>query len=156
MWALIALLSVLAIPACTNGRNTPDPGGAGSPELEARAIWRACSDVACLGAPILIKADVGDDVRAEIAKLSDEVRYVTIAEVETMAEPGARFPDGATLFGKDDARELKGPGIVGVDVSVSKGPGDFFAQTYLFEWNGAVWVDITSDAIGVTVTSAVS
>jgi len=47
-------------------------------------------------------------------------------------------------------------GVVGVDVSMVRGDGEFRTQTMLFMWDGSSWVDATSEDTGVTVTSAVS
>ena len=153
------MLVAIVLTSCTDGGSSqaiPSIDDGVGATLRARAIWRACSDVLCPGAPILVDASIPGDVRAELSQFTDEIQYVTTAEVESMAPQGERFPNGTTLFDASSVRSTEKPGVVGVDVSIYRGPGDLLARTYLFHWDGSQWSDAAADAVGVTVTSAVS
>ncbi len=156
---MTVMLLAMVLMSCTSGSSgqpipSIDEGDAAS--LRARAVWRACTAVVCPGAPILVDASIPGEVRVELSQFTDEIRYVTRAEVEDMGPQGERLPDGATLFDATLVRPTGRPDVVGVDVSISRGLGDFLGRTYLFPWDGLEWADASADAVGVTVTSAVS
>lgn len=167
---LIAATSIVAAcsesdsgePAPTIGEVDPveDSGQGASAvpdaELRARAIWSACTEVVCSGAPILVVSSTPEDVRTELAQFTDEIQYVTTSEVEAMAPLGARFPDGATLFKSKPPQPTAKSTVVGVDVWIYSGPGNLVGRTYLFQWDGSQWNQASPDATGVTVTSVIS
>lgn len=152
-WTVV--VGCLAV-ACTNGIQVPAIDDETSAELRARTVWSACLDVACPGAPVLVDSSTPEDVRQQLAQFTDEIVYVSAAETEDRAPFGERFPDGATLFGVDAVRGTEKADVVGVDVSISTGPGDFIGRTYLFRWDGSAWISASADGAGVTVTSVVS
>ncbi|MCP3990295.1 MAG: hypothetical protein GY724_14555, partial [Actinomycetia bacterium] len=97
---MTVMLLAMVLMSCTSGSSgqtipSIDEGDAAS--LRARAMWRACTDVVCQGAPILVDASLPGEVRAELSQFTDEIQYVTRAEVEGMGPQGERLPDGATL-----------------------------------------------------------
>jgi hypothetical protein len=115
-------------------------------ELEARAMARAWHSPG-----LCVDTDrASAELRAALAQLYEEVLYV---EVVNFA-PSVGW-DRCTLVGALPARWL-GPEVVGIDVWVAEGVLNGIAETYLFRWDGAAWVEATPDEIGVTVTTAVS
>jgi hypothetical protein len=159
MKAVALLVIGVAVTACTlNGSSEPAPSvdEATATELQARAFMRACSDVVCAGAPIYAPESASEQLRAELLKHTDEIRYVSATEVESATSSSGRFDDGATMFEAGSPHDTANADVVGVDVWITKGFQDATRRTYLFAWDGTEWIDATSDASGVTVTSSVS
>jgi hypothetical protein len=159
MKALALLVIGVAVTACTlSGSSEPAPSvdEATATELQARAIMRACRDVVCAGAPIYAPESTSEQLRAELLKHTDEVRYVSATEVESATSSSGRFDDGATMFEAESPHDTAKANVVGVDVWITKGFQDAARRTYLFAWDGTEWIDTTADASGVTVTSSVS
>jgi len=157
----VAALAVLVLAsACSSAdpqRATPAVDAASSADLRARAFMRACDDLRCAGGPIIGSDTIPDGVREAIARLTDEVDYLGPAEVEQrFSSTGGVFDGGVTLIGVEEVSETERDDVRGVDTWTSRGPGDFFGRTYLFRWDGDMWVDTSPDAVDVTVTSAVS
>ena len=118
---------------------------------------RACDDLRCAGRPIIGSDTIRNDVRAAIARLTDEVQYLSPAAVEQrFGFTGGVFDGGVTLIGAEAVRDTERDDVRGVDTWISSGPGDFFGRTYMFRWDGSVWVDTSPGAVDVTVTTAVS
>ena len=149
---IVALLSL----SCSAANDPPVLDGAVSARLEARAIWQACSDMACAGSPIFVSASTSEAVRAELAESTDEIQYLSATELEALAPGDEMFPDRATSSAASRPQTLGESGVVGVDVSISKAPWDLLIRTYVFRWDGDAWVSTSADAVGVTVTSTVS
>lgn len=84
------------------------------------------------------------------------IQYLSATELEALAPGDEVFPDRATSFAASRPKTLGEPGVVGVDVSISKAPWDLLIRTYVFRWDGDAWVSTSADAVGVTVTSTVS
>lgn len=154
----LAVLCIVALTgvSCSAEDDAPSLDGATSAQLEAAAIWRACSETVCAGSPILVSDSTRDEVRSELAQSTDEIQYVSVADIEALASEFEPFPDRATLFRAARARTMDKPGVVGVDVSISKAPLDLLIRTYLFRWDGDAWIESSPDSVGVTVTSTVS
>ena len=150
----------LFVAACTSTDSTgsiPSIDASTSAEIEARAFMRACRDVICAGAPIFAPDSTSDSVRqAIIIQFTDEVEYLSRSQVEEMYSSEGRFEDGATLIGVGRVVGTEREDVRGVNVSVSRGFNDSVRRTYLFLWDGKEWVDTSSDAVDVTVTSSVS
>lgn len=150
------------VGACTSA----PPGaldGETTAELSARAAARACGSD-CERLPVhvrdqLLYADtvVGDQepmpdlTRSALADVFAIVEFVDMDGADRLMESG----DLGVLMGVSPLDELA-DGVVGVDVSMVRGDGEFRTQTMLFMWDGSSWVDATSEDTGVTVTSAVS
>jgi hypothetical protein len=158
MRAAIALMMALTA-ACTAGPSdgtAPDVGESHAAELQARAIWRACNEVICAGAPIYAPDSTPELTRTALLQFTDEIQYLSGEEVEAATSPDNRFGDGATMFEAGVPHDMERAAVVGVDVWISKGFQDAVRRTYLFAWDGEGWADTTPDASGVTVTSSVS
>ena len=156
---MVLMPATLIIGGCseqTSGEQAPTFSEVPQAELRARAIWSACTEIVCSGAPILVTSSTPDDVRTELAQFTDEIRYVTTSEVEAMAPLGARFPDGAALFESKPPQPTAKSTVVGVDVWIYRGPGNLVGRTYLFQWDGSQWNQASPVATGVTVTSVIS
>jgi len=156
-----AVLAVLVLAsACSSvnlQRAAPAVDAASREDLRARAFMRACIDLRCAGGPIVGSDTIPDGVREAIARLTDEVEYLGQSEVEQrFGSTGGVFDGGVTLIGAESVHETERVDVLGVNTWTSRGPGDFFGRTYLFRWDGSVWVDTSPDAVDVTVTSAVS
>ncbi len=117
---------------------------------------RACRDVICAGAPIYAPDSTPDSVRMALLQYTDEVQYLTQPQIEQRYSPEGRFEDGATFIGVESVQSTERADVQGVNVSISRGRYDFVGRTYLFQWDGGVWVDASPDAVDVTVTSSVS
>jgi hypothetical protein len=159
MKAVTLLVIGVAVTACTlSGSSEPARSldETTATALQARAIMRACTDVVCAGAPIYAPESTSEQLRAELLKHTDEVRHVSATEVESATSSSGRFDDGATMFEAGSPHDTAKADVVGVDVWITKGFQDATRRTYLFAWDGTEWIDTTSDASGVTVTSSVS
>lgn len=159
MKAVALLVIGVAMTACTSSGSTepaPSVDEVTATELQARAIMRACTDVVCAGAPIYAPESTSEQLRAELLRHTDEVRYMSATEVESATSPNGRFGDGATMFEAGSPHDTEKANIAGVDVWITKGIQDATRRTYQFAWDGTEWIDTTPDASGVTITSSVS
>jgi hypothetical protein len=159
MKAVALLVIGVAMTACTSSGSTepaPSVDEATATELQARAIMRACADVVCAGAPIYAPESTSEQLRAELLRHTDEVRYLSATEVESATSSNGRLADGATMFEAERPHDTEKANVVGVDVWITNGFHDATRRTYLFAWDGTEWADTTPDASGVTVTSSVS
>ncbi len=86
---------------------------------------------------------------------TDEVEYVAESSLGARTGDDGRFVDGALLITPGEAYATDAE-LVAVDVGLSKGVHDFVGRTYLFEWDGEQWINVSADSVGITVTSAVS
>ena len=92
-----------------------------------------------------------DLTRSAPSNVFPRVEFVDMDGADRLMES----TDLGVLMGVSPLDELA-DGVVGVDVSMVRGDGEFRAQTMLFMWDGSSWVDATSEDTGVTVTSTVS
>ena len=157
--AVVTLSISLLIAACSSNTAVapiPSLDSSTSAELQARAFMRACRDVICAGAPIYAPDSTPDSVRMALLQYTDEVQYLTQPQIEQRYSPEGRFEDGATFIDVESVQSTERTDVQGVNVSTSRGRYDFVGRTYLFQWDGGVWVDASPDAVDVTVTSSVS
>ncbi len=153
IWTL--LVATFAV-ACVGSAEVPALDDETSADLQAQAVWRACQDLACTDAPILVQSSTPGDVKEALAGFTDEITYVSRREAADRESFGEQFSDGATLFGVSRVESTKKIDVVRVDVSISRGPGDILVRSYLFQWDRSDWRAVSPDTVGVTVTEAVS
>jgi hypothetical protein len=158
MITVLVVASLLGVGCSAGGgADAPEIDAATAAQLQARAFQRACMDVICPGAPIYAPESTSEAIRqAIVTQFTDEVQYLSDAELEPRTGRDGRFSDGATMITVERARSTGRDDVAGVDVAISKGFRDFTARTYLFLWKNNQWVDTSPDAVDVTVTSSVS
>ncbi|MFC2177131.1 hypothetical protein ACFLRH_01810 [Actinomycetota bacterium] len=162
MRGIIAVLVVATLFGASCSKDGPSEAApeiddSTAAQLQARAFQRACLDVICPGAPIYAPDSTPDAVRqAIVGQFTDEVQYLSDSELEQRTAADGRFSDGATMIAVEGIRSTGRDDVKSVNVGISKGYRDFTGRTYLFLWNDTQWVDTSSDAVDVTVTSSVS
>ena len=156
----LVVAALLVVAACTtagSGEPVPELTPELSVQLQARAFMRACQDAACAGAPILAPDSTPPAVRQAIIELfTDEVEYLTDSQRDERFDTNGQHSSGATMIDVVGVAATERGDVIGVDVWIGRGPFDFVGRTYLFLWNGTQWIDTSSDAVDVTVTTSVS
>lgn len=156
---VLVVASLLGAGCSQDGtsESAPEIGDSTAAQLQARAFQRACLDMICPGAPIYAPDSTPEAVRqAIVGQFTDEVQYLSDAELEQLTAPDGRFSDSATMIAVEGVRSTGRDDVKSVNVGISKGYRDLTGRTYLFLWNDTEWVDTTPDAVNVTVTSSVS
>jgi hypothetical protein len=116
-------------------------------DLQARAFKRECR-MNCLAVDSTPAA-----LREALSEHVVDVEFISASEIEETESGEGRFAEGATLITVQPVRETERSDVKRVDVHASRGLGDASGRTFLFLWNGTAWVNTTSDAVSVTVTS---
>ena len=106
-------------------------------------------------APVCVSAEASAELRAALSSLFP-------AEIEYF-EPGDGLwdPDGSgwrcaqVVVDFGPVVQLR-PDVVAVNAGVLTAPLAGYGGDYLFRWDGAAWVDVTAEEVGVTVTTWVS
>lgn len=87
---------------------------------------------------------------------TDEVEYLSESSLEAIADTNGVFDSGGTLINVGNVHRTERSDVVGVDAWIARGLYNVVGRTYLWRWDGSVWVTTTPDAVDVTVTTAVS
>lgn len=155
----LVLVLLLAVSACT-GTDSSGPVPVVTREvqaqLQARAFLRACQDVICAGSRTLAPDSTSPAVREAISLHTDEVEYLEVPGLDAFYTSDGLFLDGAVMLDAGPTHSTERADVIGVDVWISRGLYEFTRRTYLFRWDGTVWVDTSPDAVDVTVTTSVS
>ncbi|HKX76546.1 MAG TPA: hypothetical protein VJR05_14275 [Acidimicrobiia bacterium] len=123
--------------------------------MQVAAFAAACNDAVCAGAPIYSGDETPPGLRAAIvASFTDEVQYLTPAELEELTGLNGLFEGGGTYITVGEPRLLNSE-TAGIDVWVLRGPFEGVGRTYLFRWNGADWIRASPEELGIVVTTAV-
>lgn len=139
----------------TSHSSAPVPTGQQAAELQARAMarawfWReseASPNPVCMQEP-----GVSDELRAAIgAVFPMEVEYF-----EDYADINLKTGLYQCTVVTPMSVQVIRADVVGVDVWLVRGPVAGIGATYLFRWDGSLWVDTWPWETGVTVTSVVS
>ena len=119
--------------------------------LQSRAMVRAWG-LSATG-PVCTSAEASPGLRAAIAGVFPlPVEYFqSIDDLKT----GIGSDYRCTVVSPQQVRTLRA-GLVGVDVWVLYADLRGGAQTFLFRWDGAQWVDTDAQQSGITVTTATS
>jgi hypothetical protein len=176
----IAVFLLATAIACTSGRDTvstaqdqdagttqtgpvdpsttvaiPDITPEVAAQLRARAFVIGCRYIACEDSPIYASERIPDRVRAHIKELlTRDVSYLTDQQEIERGDPQGGYSDGGAWIGVDEVEGTDRADVVSVMTWVY-GPGRNNGTQTLFQWNGAEWVNVSAEDVGVTVVSAV-
>ncbi len=101
--------------------------------------------------------DTPAPVREAIEKtFTDEVEYLSESSLEEITDTNGVFDSSGTLINVGNVHRTERNDVVGVDAWIARGLYNVVGRTYLWQWDGTVWVATTPDAVDVTVTTAVS
>lgn len=157
MASLVTSCSSMAVEADDDaasqaGVSVPSIDSFDSADLQARAFMRAC------GSHCVAAETTADMLRDALGHYTAQVEYLTKAEIDArFSDEGAGADsDSGALIEVSAVRTTEHLDVRAVDVSISREFNDYLRQTYLFLWDGTAWVNTSPEAVGVTVTSAVS
>jgi len=152
---LLVLVLLASVTGCGG-----DASESVAPAVDEAAIYgdlvvRLCDQARCgpsHPAFVLLAAETPE---ARAGVLSSLPEAVFIATTDGLIGPDDQVIEGGRILQVGPIRQQPEESIVLIDTFWESSPFDGKGETYIYQWDGVVWLNIEPSTVGITVTTAV-